>query len=137
LSVLDIVSMPGNIVEPIIALSIVYVAIENFFVKDIARRYWVTFLFGLIHGFGFASVLRDYGLPEAGLIWALGSFNLGVEIGQLIIVFVCVVMWKLLLHTRYFGDANSGLERQRTLSLTISAAVLLLGAGWFIERVFL
>ncbi|MEK9916873.1 MAG: HupE/UreJ family protein [Betaproteobacteria bacterium] len=137
LSVLDIVSMPGNIVEPIIALSIVYVAIENFFVKDIARRYWVTFLFGLIHGFGFASVLRDYGLPEAGLVWALGSFNLGVEIGQLIIVFVCVVMWKLLLHTRYFGDANSGFERQRTLSLTISAAVLLLGAGWFIERVFL
>jgi hypothetical protein len=46
-------------------------------------------------------------------------------------------MWKLLLHTRYFGDTNSGFERQRKLSLTISAAVLLLGAGWFIERVFL
>ena len=137
LAVLDVFSVPSSFVEPLIALSIVYVAIENFFVKDISRRYWVTFIFGLIHGFGFASVLRDYGLPENGIGWALASFNIGVEIGQLIIVLLAVLLWKLINSNSFFADAERGLTRQRMLSLVISGLVLLLGAGWFIERVFL
>ena len=137
LAVLDVFSVPSSFVEPLIALSIVYVAIENFFVKDISKRYWVTFVFGLIHGFGFASVLRDYGLPENGIGWALASFNIGVEIGQLLIVLGAVVLWKLINVTPYFTDRSLGASRQRALSLTISGAVLLLGAGWFVERVFL
>jgi len=137
LAVLDVFSVPSSFVEPLIALSIVYVAIENFFVKDISKRYWVTFIFGLIHGFGFASVLRDYGLPENGVGWALASFNIGVEIGQLLIVLLAVVLWKLVNSTSFFADIDRGHTRQRMLSLVISGAVLLLGAGWFIERVFL
>jgi len=137
LAVLDVFSVPSSFVEPLIALSIVYVAVENFFVKDISKRYWVTFIFGLIHGFGFASVLRDYGLPENGIGWALASFNIGVEIGQLLIVLLAVVLWKLVNSTSFFADIDRGHTRQRMLSLVISGAVLLLGAGWFIERVFL
>ncbi len=137
LAVLDVVSMPSSIVEPLIALSIVYVALENFFVKDISRRYWITFIFGLIHGFGFASVLKDYGLPENGLVWALASFNVGVEVGQVLIVAISVLTWKLLIRLRYLGNSTYGSHRQRMFRLTVSSVVLIFGLAWFIERVFL
>jgi hydrogenase/urease accessory protein HupE len=136
LAVLNVFVIPPDIVEPLIALSIVYVAIENFFVKDIARRYWVTFIFGLIHGFGFASVLRDFGLPQEGLIWALASFNLGVEVGQLLIVLAAVIFWRLITSSSFFTSPGYGEVRQRNISLVISACVGVLGLGWFVERVF-
>ena len=84
LAVLDFVTPPGRIVEPVIALSIVYVGVDNLMARggrDV--RVWIAGIFGLIHGFGFASVLREMGLPTGALGWSLFSFNLGVEIGQL------------------------------------------------------
>ena len=136
LAVLNIINIPSEIIEPLIALSIVYVAVENFFVQDISRRYWVTFLFGLIHGFGFASVLRDFGLPQNDLVTALASFNIGVEIGQLLIVLSACLFWRSMMSMRFMESASSGVVRQRILSLWISGLVGLLGLGWFVERVF-
>ena len=93
---LGLVTIPGAIVEPIIAASIVYVAVENLFSDRLNRwRPVVIFGFGLLHGLGFASVLGDYGLPEGQFIPALIGFNIGVEIGQLTVIalaFLLVVM---------------------------------------------
>ena len=86
LAALDIVRIPSAIVEPAIAASIVYVAAENFLSRDIEKRWRITFAFGLIHGFGFASALQEFGLPKSALVPALAAFNAGVEIGQLAIV---------------------------------------------------
>src|SRR5262249_51916160 len=87
LSVLPIVTLPSRFVEPVIALSIAYVAAENILKKGaVSRRWAVSFLFGLVHGFGFAGALREVGLPADGLAAALVGFNLGVEIGQAAII---------------------------------------------------
>jgi hypothetical protein len=83
---LDLLRLPSRIVEPAIALSILWVAIENLLVEKPKRRWLLTFGFGLIHGFGFASVLREIGLPPRGLVLSLLSFNVGVELGQLAVV---------------------------------------------------
>ncbi len=88
LSVLGVFSIPGWIVEPMIALSIAFVAAENLFRRgrSLSHRWGIGFLFGLLHGFGFAGALKDVGLPTEGLIWPLVGFNLGVEAGQAAIV---------------------------------------------------
>jgi hypothetical protein len=78
--------LPSSYVEPAIALSIAYVAVENLLVAEPRHRWRQTFAFGLVHGLGFASVLRDVGLPPRGLVLSLLSFNLGVEAGQLAVV---------------------------------------------------
>ena len=134
LAVLDIVSLPSRLVETLIAASIVYVAAENFFVKDIRHRWWLTFAFGLMHGFGFASVLRDYGLPPDAIGVTLAAFNIGVEIGQLLIVVAAVVIWR----TGFMVAQAGGLLRtekvERRVSLAISAAVLAAGLYWLGER---
>jgi hypothetical protein len=95
---LDWVRLPPRIVEPAIALSIFYVAVENLIVKKPRFRWLLTFGFGLVHGFGFASVLREIGLPPRGLVLSLLSFNVGVELGQLSIV--ALVSPALFLFTR-------------------------------------
>ncbi|MGH2361183.1 MAG: HupE/UreJ family protein, partial [bacterium] len=81
---LDLVTLPSRLVESAIALSIAYVAAENVLLRDRAasKRWLVAFIFGLVHGFGFSSVLKELGLPKEGLIWSLLGFNLGVEAGQ-------------------------------------------------------
>jgi len=93
------IDLPGRIVEPLIAASIIYVAIENLWRGENAKgRLWITFGFGLIHGLGFASVLRELGVgsTSAGVVWPLLSFNLGVELGQLLIAAAILPMlWKL------------------------------------------
>jgi hypothetical protein len=87
LSMLNILTLPAQIVEPVIALSIAYVALENLTGKcALSRRWAVSFLFGLVHGFGFAGALAEVGLPTGGLVAALVRFNLGVEAGQMLIV---------------------------------------------------
>ena len=87
LAALNIVSPPARIIEPAIALSIVYVGADNLLVRDGRDvRAWIAFAFGFIHGFGFANVLREMDLPARALGWSLFSFNVGVEIGQLIVV---------------------------------------------------
>src|SRR5207253_2265990 len=89
LAALNLVTPPARIIEPAIALSIVCVGVDNLMVghgRDL--RAWIALAFGLIHGFGFASVLREVGLPSRALGWSLFSFNLGVEIGQVLVVTV-------------------------------------------------
>jgi len=83
-------SLPSSIVEPAIALTILYVGAENFFIDNAARRWVLTFALGLIHGFGFAGLLAEIGLPRTGTVAALLSFNVGVEVGQLAMVLVVV-----------------------------------------------
>ena len=87
LAVLGVVVVPSAIVEPVIALSIAYVALENIFHRRAAARRWaVSFVFGLVHGFGFADALLELGLPPSGIVGSLMFFNLGVEAGQAMIV---------------------------------------------------
>ncbi len=91
LAVLEIVEIPSWLVELMIALTIVYVGAENFFFREVGRRWRLTLALGLIHGFGFASVLRDFGLPGEAVALPLAAFNVGVEIGQLAIVVPAVL----------------------------------------------
>jgi len=126
LAALEIVNLPAKWVEAGIALSIAYVAIENFWLKRTDHRWVLTFFFGLVHGFGFANVLRELGLPTRGLVASLLSFNIGVEIGQILIVAIVfpLIAW---------------LNRQvykRSVVLAVSVLIGLFGVGWFIERVF-
>lgn len=130
LGALGLVSIPGSIVEPIIAASIVYVAVENVFTNKLhAWRPAIIFVFGLLHGLGFASVLGEFGLPSDQFVAALIGFNVGVEFGQLTVIalaFLAVGYWfgrKPWYHARIVVPA----------SLVIAAV----GAYWFVERVFL
>jgi hydrogenase/urease accessory protein HupE len=98
LAALDVVRIPSSVVEPLIAVSIVYVGLENLLQGDLRWRWLLTFAFGLVHGFGFASVLRELGVGAAGVGVAvpLVSFNLGVELGQVsIMLLVLPLIWKL------------------------------------------
>jgi hydrogenase/urease accessory protein HupE len=132
LAALDIVTPPAWLIEPAIALSIVVVGVDNLLQrKEKGRdlRAWVALFFGLVHGFGFAFVLREFGLPQEALGWSLFSFNLGVELGQLAIVLV--VASALALVRRRWPKADKGIV------IGGSAAVIAAGAYWFVERVFL
>ncbi len=113
-------------VEPAIALSIVYIGIENWFVRDVGRRWLVTFPFGLIHGFGFAGALREVALPQGQIPLALASFNVGVEAGQIAVL--ALILPGLVWLGRRPWFAPAGL---RALSLGVTLA----GAYWFVERV--
>jgi hypothetical protein len=129
LAVLGVVTPPGNVVEPIIALSIVYVGADNLLVRDGRdMRVWIALLFGLIHGFGFASVLREMGLPSGALGWSLFSFNLGVEIGQ---ISVAVVVASALMALRARSETAG-----RRLAFAGSVMVMVAGSFWFVQRVF-
>jgi len=130
LAALDVVIIPSAIVEPAIALSIVYVALENFFSRDVGRRWRITFAFGLIHGFGFAGALREFGLPKGALIPALASFNIGVEIGQVAIV--SLVLTLLLVLDRLF--AAPGMARAAPMVYAVSGVICLLASYWFLMR---
>jgi hydrogenase/urease accessory protein HupE len=131
LAALSILDPPGRIVEPLIALSIVFVGADNLLAGRRTRdvRIGVALLFGLVHGFGFASVLRDTGLPPGALGVSLFAFNLGVEIGQAAIVLVVATALNQLRHRR-----EGAALRVATLG---SWVVLLAGAWWFVQRVFL
>ena len=89
LSMKGVISLPSSIVEPLIALSIAYVGIENIFAHSLHKsRLLLVFLFGLLHGLGFAGVLSDFGMPPNAFATALISFNVGVELGQLVVILV-------------------------------------------------
>ena len=135
LAVLDIVRLPSSVVEPLIAATIVYVAAENFFVRDISKRWRATFVLGLVHGFGFAGALREYGLPDRALVPALAAFNIGVEIGQVAIV--SLIFPLLLLSDRIGVAAGGKRERHASLVYACSAVILVFGLYWLIERTVL
>ena len=113
-------------IEPLIALSIVYVGIENYVVRDTSRRWPLTLAFGLIHGFGFAGVLREIDLPQNDLPLALLSFNAGVELGQLVILLLVLPIVTALRKRAWF--ARGGV-------LLLNAGIALAGALWFLERI--
>jgi len=128
---LRVVQIPSRIVEPLIAASIVFVGIENLLRGDIptARR-MVAFGFGLIHGFGFASALREAGIGSGtgGILLPLFSFNLGVELGQIMVAAVALpVIWKLRENPMFIAR----------WARACSAAVVLLGSFWFVQRVWM
>jgi hydrogenase/urease accessory protein HupE len=129
LAALNYVTPPASIIEPAIALSIVFVGADNL-VRGDGRdlRGWVALVFGLVHGFGFANVLREFGLPSEALGWSLFSFNLGVEIGQVAIVLAVAAV---LAAIRKQSDAMG-----RRVVFAGSLAVIAAGTYWFVERVF-
>src|SRR5207302_6229831 len=98
LTMYGIVSLPARVVEPMIALSIAYVAIENLATSELKPwRLALVFSFGLLHGMGFAGVLRELGLPRSQFLTALVTFNVGVEAGQLTVIalaFAAVACWR-------------------------------------------
>lgn len=129
LAALSIVNPPASIIEPAIALSIVYVGADNLLRRGGRdARAWIAFAFGFIHGFGFAYVLREMDLPARSLGWSLFAFNLGVEIGQLLIV---VVVASALAALRFRSEVLA-----RRLALAGSWLVVGAGAFWYIQRVF-
>ncbi len=125
---LDLVTLPSALVEAVIALSIAYVAFENLAPRYAASRRWtISFLFGLVHGFGFSSVLKEIGLPKDSLLLSLLNFNLGVEAGQLVAVVIVVPLLAWLRSTPFEGRVVRW----------ISLAVLVVGIALFVERVAL
>jgi hydrogenase/urease accessory protein HupE len=138
LAALDIVRIPSSIIEPAIAASIVYVAAENFLSRDIDKRWRDTFGFGLIHGFGFASALQEFGLPRSALIPALASFNIGVEIGQIVIVLLVVPGLLGMDFLLASSNGRAALPTRSTLAVYgISTVIIGLGSYWFLARTVL
>jgi len=127
LAALDVIGLPSRLVESGIALSVLLAALNNVW-PIVTRRGWVlAFCFGLVHGFGFASVLNDLGLPRGALALALAGFNVGVELGQLTVVFAVVPLIYLLRQARFYrpGVLVGG-----------STAIALLAGVWFVGRAF-
>jgi hypothetical protein len=124
---LGVIQLPSRLVESAIALSVVLAALNNLWPVVGGRRWAVAFGFGLIHGFGFASVLADLGLPQGALLLALVGFNLGVEAGQLAIVVAFLPLAYALRRTRLY---------RRVVLQAGSAAIALVAALWLVERAF-
>jgi len=127
-----VVAIPASIVEPLIAASIVYVAVENIYGGRAEvgwHRIALVFGFGLLHGLGFASVLSDVGLPEGRFAVALIGFNIGVELGQLAVIAAAFVALAL-----PFGRKD---WYRRAIAVPASLAIAGVGAWWTFERVFL
>ena len=126
---LSLIKVNASIIEPLIALSIVYIGVENIFKKysNTKIRYYVIFLFGLLHGLGFALVLKDVGLDYSNLLMNLVSFNIGVEIAQIFILFLLYLTIGLFFSKKKYYK----IIFQIPLSLFIS----LIAIYWFVERI--
>lgn len=120
-----LISLPSTFVEPLIALSIVYVALENLRGGDFSKRWIITFLFGLVHGLGFVGALKEITVSESELVTSIFSFNLGIEGGQVLII---AAIYPLL---HYFRKHTWWLMFQRFASLSIGIA----GLYWLISRI--
>ena len=127
LAALQIISLPSRLVESAIALSVIFAALNNLRGTIESKRWVMAFAFGLIHGFGFASVLADLGLPQNALVLALVGFNGGVEVGQLAIVAVFLPVAFLLRKTIFY---------QRGVLQAGSLIVAAIATWWFIQRAF-
>jgi hydrogenase/urease accessory protein HupE len=129
LAVLNVIALPSRFVESVIALSIAYVAAENLWRKrDSAERWrWLlTFAFGLIHGLGFAGILQEIEIPRSSLATSLIGFNLGVELGQMVVVSLAFMVLSLFKRWSW----------QPLLRYGLSLVAMAAGTFWFIERAF-
>lgn len=126
LAALQIISLNSRFVESVIALSICYIALENLFRKEVRYRWVITFCFGLVHGFGFASALQELIVGKSNLILSVVSFNFGVETGQLMIFFILLPVMYLLKKKMEF----------RKVTVGVSVAIFVFGFTWLIERLF-
>jgi hypothetical protein len=127
LATVGLIALPSRLVESAIAASVVFAGISNLYPDLVRRRWLVAFLFGLVHGFGFATVLSDLGLPKGSLALSLVSFNLGVEMGQLAIVAIFLPL--------AYGLRNSW-AYQRLFLVSGSLGIAALACAWLIERTF-
>jgi hydrogenase/urease accessory protein HupE len=127
LATLGYVRLDVRLVESVIAFSIAWVAIENLVAQRHRRRWLLSFGFGLVHGFGFSNVLREMAIPRNVLAWSLGSFNVGVEIGQVAIV---AILWPALVWSRQQAWSTSA-------GRAASVGIGLMGVYWFVERALL
>jgi hypothetical protein len=129
LAMYGIIKPSPSIVEPLIALSILYVALENIFSPRLkATRILVVFLFGLIHGMGFAGVLQELGLPEKSYWSSLIMFNLGVEAGQ-----VSIILAAYFLIARWFKNAE---VYRKYIVIPLSVIIAITAAYWVVQRLF-
>jgi len=128
LAALDVVSVPGAVIEPLVAASIIFVAAENYIIPNAAHRWWVATLFGLVHGFAFAGALGEVGLPQGAKLVALVCFNLGVEVGQIAIVLIAVPLIVAL-------ERRLSAVAARRLIHATSGVLLVLGVYWMAERI--
>jgi hypothetical protein len=129
LAMYGVIKPPSNIVEPVIAVSILYVALENIFSGKLrAGRIGIVFLFGLIHGMGFASALTELGLPKNAYLESLLMFNLGVELGQ-----VTVILAAFFLLGLPFGKKP---YYRKAIVVPLSIVIAAIAAYWTIERIF-
>ena len=129
LGALDIIKIPSIIVEPIIALSICFIAIENLFTENIKKmRPYIIFIFGLLHGLGFAGVLNEIGISDGLFISSLISFNIGVEVGQISVILLSYIFISLLFQ-------NKPWYRNR-ITRPLSLVIALIGFYWFFKRIF-
>jgi len=130
LAMYHIISPPANIVEPLIALSILYVSLENIFSPRLrASRIGVVFLFGLVHGMGFAGALGQLGLPQDAYLLSLVMFNIGVELGQL-----TIILSAYFLVGKWFG--NKPYYRKRIV-IPVSAIIAVIASIWTMQRILI
>ena len=128
LTIYGVFSLPSSIVEPLIALSIAYVAIENVLTSELhAWRPFVVFGFGLLHGMGFAGVLQEIGMPRSEFLTALVSFNVGVELGQLAVITLAFALTGLWFRNRSWYRGR--------IVVPASLAIAATGLYWTVERV--
>jgi HupE / UreJ protein len=129
LAIYGAIDPPSHIVEPVIALSIMFVAIENIITDQLKpSRILMVFIFGLIHGMGFASVLTDLGLPEDKFLISLITFNAGVELGQ-----ICIIVFLWLVVGRLFSKK---VWYRKLIVIPTSTVIALISLYWLVERVF-
>ena len=129
LGALKIITIPAIIIEPIIALSICFIAIENLFIENIkSTRPYIIFIFGLLHGLGFAAVLNEIGISTNLFISSLISFNLGVELGQISVIILSYILIALFFQKK--------LWYRNRVTKPISIIIASVGFYWFIQRLF-
>ena len=128
LSMNGVIDMPANIVEPLIALSIAYIGIENIFATSLHKsRLILVFAFGLLHGMGFAGVLADFGMPDDAFATALISFNIGVELGQIAVIVMAYLL-------AGFWMSHKPWYHQRVI-VPASAFISVVGLYWTYDRI--
>lgn len=129
LTMYHVITPPSKIIEPVIAISILYVALENIFSPKLKRsRIGVVFIFGLVHGMGFAGALGHLGLPKEAYLTCLVMFNAGVELGQLTVILIAYILL-----AKWFGDKPYYRPR---IVIPLSVIIAVIATYWTVQRLF-